>query len=162
GCLVRPRAADVNSRRDLRFRVHLLNLPTFAILTAARMTQLQLPPTLRDSSPVANGLALRRDPLGFFARLAREAGDFAHYRLNDGVYYFVNDPELVREVLVALDANFTKWVAAKGIRVNFGEGLLGSKGEAHDHIRRLVRPAFQQSRLPRYAQQIIEVADRQL
>src|SRR4029077_14277455 len=93
-----------------------------------------LPPTLTDTSPVANGIALTREPLAFFERLAREAGDFAHYALNDRVVYFVNDPKLVREVLVTHEHSFRKWAFNDSFRLIFGEGLIGSHGELHRKV----------------------------
>lgn len=124
--------------------------------------QEKLPPTLRDSSPVANGVALTRDPLAFFVRLSREAGDFAHYILSDGLVYFVNDPRLVREVLLLFEADFAKWAFNDSFRLVFGTGLIGSIGELHRRMRKVAHPPLQPSVVPRYANIIVDLAHKQL
>jgi cytochrome P450 len=121
----------------------------------------QLPPTFHDTSPVANGLALARDQLGFFSRLAREAGDFAHYELSDGIVYVVNDPALVREVLIVQEDSFRKWAFHRALDV-FGTGLLGSQGELHRRMRQIVRPPLQQNRVAEYATKIVDLAEKRL
>ena len=119
-----------------------------------------LPPTLPDTSPVANGIALTREPLVFFERLAREAGNFAHYALNDRVVYFVNEPKLIREVLVANEDSFRKWAFNDSFRLIFGDGLIGSYGELHRKVRKVAQPSLQQNRLARYAETIVDLAER--
>ncbi|MEY2546328.1 MAG: hypothetical protein QOG48_1445 [Verrucomicrobiota bacterium] len=119
--------------------------------------QKKLPPTLPDSSPVANGIALTRDPLGFYSRLAREAGDFAHYILSDRLVYFVNDPRIVREILLVREADFAKWAFNDSFRVIFGTGLIGSHGETHRKMRKVAQPPLQPSVVPRYAKIIVDL-----
>lgn len=121
----------------------------------------EFPPTFRNTSPVANGLSLTRDPLEFYTRLSREAGNFAHYALADGIVYFVNDPALVREVLVTSDGKFEKWTMNRSYRGMFRTGLLGSEGELHHGMRWAAQPAFQKTRLEQYAGKILEVAREQ-
>src|SRR5205823_1100090 len=120
----------------------------------------KMPPTLRDTSPVANGVALTRGPLDFFARLSREAGNFAHYALNDRIVYFINEPKLVREVLVVHEESFRKWAFNDSFRLVFGDGLIGSHGELHRKMRRVAQPPLQQSRIPGYATTIVDVIQR--
>ena len=50
--------------------------------------------------PLANWFALRRNPLAFFEGLARDYGDVVRFRLGPVFVYLVNDPELIRSVLV--------------------------------------------------------------
>ena len=129
-------------------------------LTDMSILQENLPPTLTDSSPVANGIALSRNPLPFFARLAREAGDFAHYVLTDRIVYFVNDPQLVREVLIVHEESFSKWSSHDSFRLVFGTGLVGSQGELHRTIRKTAQQPLQSNRMPRFAQTIVELTER--
>lgn len=120
---------------------------------------LSLPPTLPNASHLANGLALKRDPFAFFSRLAREAGDFACYTVASGeTIYFVNDPALVREVLGAQEANFTKWAFNSSFRLIFGQGLNGSEGLLHRHMHRVARPALLPGRVPDYAATMLELS----
>jgi cytochrome P450 len=117
----------------------------------------QLPPTFLDTSPVANGLALTRDQLGFFSRLVREAGDVCHFALTDGITYLINDPALIREILVVQEKKFRKWAFHRTLEV-FGTGLLGSEGELHRQMRQIVRPPLQQQRVSDYATEIVNLA----
>ena len=118
-----------------------------------------LPPTLPDTSPVANGIALTRDPLGFFVRLAREAGNFAHYELTDRIVYFVNDHKLAREVLVVHEDDFEKWAFNDSFNLVFGDGLIGSHGDLHRKMRRIAQPPLQKERFARYATTIVDVTE---
>lgn len=120
-----------------------------------------LPPTLPHTSPVANGLALKRDPLAFFSRLAGETGNFARYELTNGTVFLVNDPALVREVLIAQEENFAKWAFNKSFTAVFGSGLIGSEDELHQQMHRIIRPAFTQARLRGYAATILRMTDEQ-
>lgn len=118
--------------------------------------------TISDQPPVVNGLANRRDPFAFFTRLAAEAGSFVSYELPSETVYFVNDPVLIRKVLVEEDAKFVKWAFNPKWHEAFGEGVLLSEGPLHRRMRRLARPAFRPDRLPDYARTMIEVTQRRL
>ena len=125
------------------------------------MLQEKLPPTIAGSSPVANGVALTRDPLGFFKRLAGEAGDFACYELSDRLVYFVNDPRLVRQVIATQHECFTKWAFNDSFDLIFGTGLIGSQGELHRVMRKEAQPSLQSRRFPQYVDAIVNQAARQ-
>ena len=121
-----------------------------------------LPPTLRDTSAIANGVALTRDPLGFFTRLNREAGGFAHYVLSDGIMYFVNDPELVRRILIKHEPDFDKWAFNESFRQIFGTGLIGSHGETHRKSRKVAQPPLQPAHLSGLAEMIVRLTNEHL
>src|ERR1035437_3946149 len=91
--------------------------------------------------PGAALYAMRRDPLTFFTKLAREQGDTACFRLGDHEHdlYLLNHPDFMREVLVTLDRNFTKWFMVDRIKEVLGEGLLVSEGAFHLSQRRLAQ-----------------------
>ena len=120
----------------------------------------KLPPTFRNSSPIASGLAVRRDPIAFFKKLATEAGDVAHFVLKDALIYVVQDPALIREIFAASEDTFAKWSARKGTLAVFGRGLLGSEGSRHRRMRRALSPVFHQTQLMKFADQILEVSNR--
>lgn len=124
--------------------------------------QEKLPPTLPDSSPVANGVALTRNPLAFFQRLSREAGDFAYYILSDRLVFFVNDPRLVREILLVNEPHFAKWAFNQSFDLVFGTGLIGSLGELHRKMRKVANPPLQATVVPRYANIVVDLAQKQL
>src|SRR3954469_18743894 len=114
----------------------------------------------RTPTPSAALYAMRRDPLAFFTKLAREQGDIARFRLGDheNDLYLLNHPDYIREVLVTQDRNFTKWFAVDRIREVLGEGLFVSEGEFHLQQRRLSQPAFHRERITSYANQMVAMA----
>jgi cytochrome P450 len=93
-------------------------------------------------------------------KMAREYGDLAYFRLGPQHVYLVNHPDLVREILVTNQANFTKSRALQRARVLLGEGLLTSEGQFHLRQRRLVQPAFHRERLAAYASVMSECGVR--
>ena len=104
--------------------------------------------------------AFRSNPLKFLSGLARDYGDVVYYKLGPADVYFVNDPELIREVLVMQDRKFTKSRALQRARVLLGDGLLTSEGSFHMRQRRLVQPAFHRERLMAYSKVMVEYALR--
>jgi cytochrome P450 len=70
--------------------------------------------------------------------------------------YFLNHPDLVREVLVTQQHKFKKSRMLERARVLLGNGLLTSEGAEHRRHRRLVQPAFHRDRLTGYAETMIE------
>lgn len=104
-----------------------------------------------DSSPAANLLAMRRDPLRFFAKLARECGDIAGFSTGAGAMVFVNHPDLIKDLLVTHDRAFAKWFAVSRTRDLLGRGLFVSEGSHHQRQRKLVQPAFHRERIAHYA-----------
>jgi cytochrome P450 len=102
--------------------------------------------------------AFRRDPLKFLSGLARDYGDVAYYKLGPSDVYFVNDPELIREVLVMQDRKFSKSRALQRARVLLGDGLLTSEGSLHMRQRRLIQPAFHRERLMAYSKIMVDYA----
>jgi cytochrome P450 len=111
--------------------------------------------------PVVGHLpAFRAHPIDFLMKMAREYGDLPYFRLGPQHVYLVNHPDLVREVLVTNQANFTKSRALQRARVLLGEGLLTNEGQFHLRQRRLVQPAFHRERLAAYASVMSEYGVR--
>ena len=105
-------------------------------------------------------VAFRSDPLGFLKRTADKYGDLAYYRLGPMHAFLLNEPELIRQVLVTNQNNFTKSRALQRSKVLLGEGLLTSEGDFHLRQRRLVQPAFHRPRLIGYSQVMTDYALR--
>ena len=104
--------------------------------------------------------AFRAHPIQFLMKMAREYGDLPYFRLGPQHVYLVNHPDLVREILVTNQANFTKSRALQRARILLGEGLLTSEGQFHLRQRRLVQPAFHRDRLAAYAAVMSEYGAR--
>ncbi len=119
-------------------------------------------PTFADASPLGNIMMLKRDPLGFYDRLAGEVGSFGQFELSTGTYYFVNDPPLVREVLGSGSDAFVKWSFNAAFKLLFRDGILSSEEPLHRRMQRVVRPVLARDRLAGYAEDIVAIARRRL
>lgn len=124
------------------------------------MIALKRPPGPRNPPLVGQIPAFRSDPLGFLERTAAKYRDLAYFRLGPQNVFLVNEPDLIRDVLVVNQANFTKSRALQRARILLGEGLLTSEGETHLRQRRLVQPAFHRPRLIGYSKTMSEYAIR--
>jgi cytochrome P450 len=104
-------------------------------------------------------LAFRRDPLAFLLRLAREyPGELVRFRQGPRTVYLVKHPDLIKEVLVTRQHEFTKSRALQWAKLFLGEGLLTSEGEFHTRQRRLAQPAFHRQRIAGYGEEMVALA----
>jgi len=103
---------------------------------------------------------MRRDPLAFLTRIAREHGDVARFRMGPVELHLVNRPEWIRDVLVTHAASFHKGRGLERAKRLLGEGLLTSEDPVHLRQRRMMQPAFHAQRIAGYAGVMVELADR--
>ncbi|HYG66500.1 MAG TPA: cytochrome P450 [Anaeromyxobacteraceae bacterium] len=89
--------------------------------------------------------AIRRDPLAFFARVARE-GDLVPLRLGRELL-LLNHPDHVQRVLHDNAGNYRKSFLYRRIEPLVGKGLLTAEGADWKRKRRLAQPAFHRERL---------------
>jgi cytochrome P450 len=101
-----------------------------------------------------------RDPLAFFADLAQRYGDLVHVRMGPEHAFLVNDPALIRDVLVTNQRFFHKGRALERSKRLLGEGLLTSEDAVHVRQRRLLQPAFHRDAVSGYANVMTDFADR--
>ena len=92
--------------------------------------------------------------------MQRDYGDIAHYQIGPQHLYLFNDPDLIRDVLVTNQKNFTKSRGLERARRLLGNGLLTSEGEFHLRQRRLAQPAFHRQRIAGYGTTMTACADR--
>jgi cytochrome P450 len=100
------------------------------------------------------------NPLEFFTRLARTYGDVSFYRMAGEQVFLVNEPRLIRDVLVTHNRNFTKSRGLERSKRLLGQGLLTSEGAMHLRQRRLMQPAFHRDRIAGYGDLMVGYADR--
>jgi cytochrome P450 len=67
-------------------------------------------------------------------------------------YVFVNEPALIKDILVTQQPAFSKSLGTRVLRLLLGEGLLTSEDPLHRQMRRIVQPAFHRERIAEYAQ----------
>ena len=100
------------------------------------------------------------NPLDFFTTLARTYGDVSSYRMAGEQLFLVNEPRLIRDVLVTHSRNFTKSRGLDRSKRLLGQGLLTSEGAMHLRQRRLMQPAFHRDRVAGYGDLMVGYADR--
>jgi cytochrome P450 len=100
------------------------------------------------------------NPLDFFTDLARKYGDVSSYRMGGEQLFLVNEPRLIRDVLVTHNRNFTKSRGLERSKRLLGQGLLTSEGAMHLRQRRLMQPAFHRDRVAGYGALMVGYADR--
>ncbi len=103
---------------------------------------------------------MARNPLAPLIAMHRDYGDIVHYHIGPQHLYLFSDPELIRDVLVTNQKNFTKSRGLERAKRLLGNGLLTSEGEFHLRQRRLAQPAFHRQRIASYATTMTSYADR--
>lgn len=103
-------------------------------------------------------LHYRRDRLEYIADAGRRGVDVRVLEFGKRKLVQVNHPDLIEDVLVTHDWNFTKGPDFRASRHILGDGLITSEGELHRRERRIAQQAFQPSRLPAYAEAMVERA----
>lgn len=123
------------------------------------MKQEKLPPTVKAGILGGHFFKFRRNPTEFLTELAR-LGDVASFRMGGQQAFFLNHPDLVRDLLVTSAYKFIKGRALQRAKKLLGEGLLTSEREVHLRQRRMMQPAFHRQRIAEYARAMVEYAER--
>ena len=96
------------------------------------------------------------NPILLFEHLAKTFGPVSHYKLGGSNIVFINDPEMIREILVTQASSFIKERTQNRMKILLGEGLITSEGEFHMRQRRIAAPAFHRQRIQVYAEMMVE------
>src|SRR5437588_3897263 len=131
-------------------------------ITDRKSCQYRYPPGLKHNLLFYffNRVFRPREPIRFFQYLAATYGPAAYYRIGRENILFLNDPELIKDILVTQHQNFTKERTQQRMKILVGEGLITSEGKFHLRQRRLAQPAFHRSRISTYATAMVERALR--
>ncbi len=110
------------------------------------------PPGLRRNLPfyLFSRFFRASNPILLFEYLQQQYGVASHYRLGPNHIVFLNDPELIREVLITKAPLFIKERTQRRMKILLGEGLITSEGEQHMRQRRIAAPAFHRQRIAAY------------
>jgi cytochrome P450 len=95
-----------------------------------------------------------RDPLAFFKDSHARYGDVVRFKFGPYQYYLVNDPSVVKHVLVDNPKGYTKSRNYVGLKIALGDGLLTSEGDHWRKQRKLAQPAFHRDKLAAFANQM--------
>jgi len=101
-----------------------------------------------------------QDPIYLFEHLAKEYGPIAHYRIGPEHIVFLNDPELIREVLIVQNDNFIKERTVQRSKMLLGDGMITAEADKHRVQRRIAQPAFHRRRISAYAETMVAEAVR--
>ncbi len=115
------------------------------------------PPSVKAGLFGGHFIKFRRRPTEFLTELA-ELGDITYFNLFKYPAYFLNHPDLIRDVLITNNSKFIKGRALQRAKGLLGEGLLTSEGEKHLRQRRMIQPAFHHTRIAEYAKAMTEFA----
>ena len=126
------------------------------------MAQLVRPPGPKSRGIIGNFPMGSGDPLGLFTRWSREYGDIFHYRVLNRHIYFLNHPDLIKDVLVTHHQNFIKGEAVRFNRRIFGNGLVANEGASWAQQRRIIQPAFHRESIESYANTMVAHSERML
>ncbi len=108
-------------------------------------------------------LSLSRAPtdwLGFLARLAKDYGDIAFFRVFHVPVCFINRPEYIESVLVSDFRHYFKSKDYVPLKAVMGQGLVTSEGEFWRRQRQLVQPAFHRGRIGAYGRIMVDYAEK--
>jgi cytochrome P450 len=103
------------------------------------------------------GTPLREFPT-FLFEMDREYGPVTAFRVPWRRFYFLNDPEAIKDVLITHQHEFVKSEGTRAMRALLGEGLVTSEEPVHRTMRRVVQPAFHRERIAGYEQTMREYA----
>jgi len=120
------------------------------------------PPGPRNRGVVGNFPMGSKVPLGRFTQWAREYGDIYYYRVFSRQVYFLNHPDLVKQVLLTDYQGYIKGEALRANRRIFGNGLVTNEGDSWLQQRRLIQPAFHRDRIESYGRTMVGSAERMM
>lgn len=118
-----------------------------------------IPPTVPADWIGGHFRQFRRDPTGFLSKLA-SLGDISFFRMARQPAFFLNGPEMIRDVLVVNHQKYHKGRALKRAKALLGEGLLTNEGSEHLRQRRMIQPAFHRQRIAEYARSMIGFGEK--
>lgn len=123
------------------------------------MSKENLPPSPKAGILGGHFIKFRRRPTEFLTEAAK-LGDVTLFNLGGQKAFFLNHPELIRDLLVTSNTKFIKGRALQRSKRLLGEGLLTSEGEKHLRQRRMIQPAFHRARIAEYAKAMTEFAEK--
>ena len=118
-----------------------------------------LPPTQQLNWLDSRFPMLRRDRIEFLTGQAA-LGDVTTFRMGPARVYFINHPDLIRDVLVVNGHKFIKGRALQRAKRLLGDGLLTSENESHLRQRRMMQPAFHRLRIAEYTRAMTDYAEK--
>ncbi len=138
-----------------------MNTDSFQVNPPKRPIQrADLPPGPPEMPLIGKAFRIRNDLVGL-VREAAAYGDVSTVSVNPIMLCLVNNPELIREIVVTGQRKTSKDpTAIETVRWMWGNGLLASTGAFHLKQRRLIQPRFHRKYIERYAEAMTEMSSR--
>jgi len=124
------------------------------------MERYRLPPGPKGLPIFGSLFDFYSDMLGFMSKASKEYGDVVYFRLFRQRAFLLNHPDLIKDVLVTHNRNFTKSRALERSKIILGNGLITSEGDYHLRQRRLAQPAFHHRRILNYGRVMVDYASK--
>ena len=86
---------------------------------------------------------------------AKHGNMFSFKTSKDSLAYFINEPALIKELLVKNHSNYKKGPGFERIEMLLGNGLIVSDGEIWRRSRRMIQPAFSRQNIHKLIQQMV-------
>ena len=118
------------------------------------VSEINQPPSPKAGFLGGHFIKFRRRPTEFLEEAAN-LGDVTRFKLGGQFAFFLNHPDLIRDLLVVSADKFIKGRALQRSKRLLGEGLLTSEGAAHLRQRRMIQPAFHRQRIAEYAKAMV-------
>src|SRR3954468_9681484 len=90
--------------------------------------------------------------IAFLQKTARTYGPVSSFRVLNQQFCLIDDPELIKQVLVTDQSKYVRDSGAVLLRELVGDGLLTSDEPRHRERRRVMQPAFHRSQIGFYAE----------
>src|SRR5271168_1259297 len=98
------------------------------------------------------------NPIRLFEHLVATYGRISHYKIGPSHIVFINDPDLIWEILINQPQNFIKERTQRRMKILLGDGLITSDGDVHKRQRRIAAPAFHRQRIQNYGAMMVDRA----
>lgn len=124
------------------------------ISTMKSAPDIALPPSLKPGLMGGHFIKFRSNATKFLTDLSA-LGDVTFFRMGGNPGYFLNHPDMARDILVVNAHKFIKGRALQRAKRLLGGGLLTNEGGPHLRQRRMIQPAFHRQRIAGYAETMV-------
>ncbi|MEK7433504.1 MAG: cytochrome P450 [Cyanobacteriota bacterium] len=104
-----------------------------------------------------NLVQIRRNTINFLQKNIKKYGHVFTFEIGKNRLFYIQDPEIIKEILVTHNNNFIKGRVLEAAKEILGEGLLTNNDhQSHLRQRRMIQPAFHHKRITYYSQIMID------
>jgi cytochrome P450 len=97
--------------------------------------------------------------LDFLEQTARRYGPISSFRILNRRVYMVDDPELIKEILVTRQHSFERDSGRKILQDLVGDSVITREEPQHKERRRILQPAFHREQIAHYARIMVKASE---